>query len=760
MLILLYNIGRLHKECGEMKLNIPTLERIEKIITKAHLQGRQALYEFEVYEILNLIGLETPRYFFCEQAGQICEQALAGWGDQLVAKIVSPQIAHKQKLGGVKVVQDWRGAQLPTILATMEKEVLSHFPQDSQPEIKGFLLVEFVNYSPALGNETMLGFRQDREFGPVVLISKGGSDAEFFAKHYDRANLLLPPLNTTQGQAQVEALHIAKKFKAHNRRWALDLLGDALAKISALANQCEAITALDVNPFVLTENQKLLAIDGYGELAPPETAPTAKPTANTTNLAMFFEPKSIAVIGVSADLARQNVAREIAMLLHKLGREQLYLVNPRGGTVAIGEREFPLYKSLNELPKPVDLAVYAAPARFIPSFLPEASKQAKAAIIISGLPAGQDYSQFVQELDKIERGDLRIMGPNCMGVYNAPTDKTSGVNTLFIEEERLQIKTSTRANTALLTQSGALGLTALDNLEKSGIFQTVVSFGNQYDVKITDLTAYFARDPGIDLIALYLEGFAPGEGRLFFELAQQTKKPILAYKAGRTKAGAEAAASHTAAMSGDYEVFRAACLQAGVVLAEELEDFYHLLRIFSLLAGKKPRGLRTAGVVNAGFEAAVAGDALQNLIPARLDPKTIANLAKIDPHGLISLASPFLDVTPMADDDTFSAYVEALLADENTDCVFVGIVPHSNALKSVPHTCRDLDSLANRLVHLFTQTDKPLVASVNGGRLYDQFADIMKAGGIPVYRNIRAAIHSLNVYLAHFLKPTLPSGPQ
>ncbi len=146
-----------------------------------------------------------------------------------------------------------------------------------------------------------------------------------------------------------------------------------------------------------------------------------------------------------------------------------------------------------------------------------------------------------------------------------------------------------------MTQSGALGLTALDSLEESGIFQTVVSFGNQYDVKITDLVAHFAHDPGTALISLYLEGFAPGEGRLFFELAESIAKPILAYKAGRTEAGAKAAASHTAAMSGDYEVFRAACLQAGVVLAEELEDFYHLLRIFALLAGKNRGGPARGG---------------------------------------------------------------------------------------------------------------------------------------------------------------------
>src|SRR5690606_7734284 len=137
------------------------------------------------------------------------------------------------------------------------------------------------------------------------------------------------------------------------------------------------------------------------------------------------------------------------------------------------------------------------------------------------------------------------------------------------------------------------------------------------------------------LIALYLEDLARGEGRLCFQLAQETSKPVVAYKPGRTETGAQAAASHTAGMGGNYAVVKAACEQAGIVLAERLEDYYDYVKIFSLLAGKKPRGQQVAVVVNAGFESAVAGDALSRLRPAPLAAETKQKLQKIDVHGLV-----------------------------------------------------------------------------------------------------------------------------
>jgi acyl-CoA synthetase (NDP forming) len=326
------------------------------------------------------------------------------------------------------------------------------------------------------------------------------------------------------------------------------------------------------------------------------------------------------------------------------------------------------------------------------------------------------------------------------------------LNTIFIDEKKLEIKSSDFSNTVLLTQSGALAVTEIDKLSNSRSFKAVVSFGNKYDVKITDLLAHFAEEQSIAVIALYIEGMEAGEGRQFYELARRIKKPIIVYKSGKTEAGARAAASHTASMSGSYDVFRASCLQAGVIIAENIEDHYDYVKAFSLLAQRIPRGNRVAGVVNAGFESTVGADELKNLSQVQLSPATIAKLNVINKQGLVDTSTPFLDITPMADDKTYAAFVEAVLQDDNVDSVFVAIVPHAVYIKTTAETCHDEDGIANLLVQLNQKYKKPMVVSVNGGRYYQDFVTILEESGLPVYNDIRSAIKSLDKFVTFHTK--------
>jgi len=323
------------------------------------------------------------------------------------------------------------------------------------------------------------------------------------------------------------------------------------------------------------------------------------------------------------------------------------------------------------------------------------------------------------------------------------------VNTLFINEKRLEVRSSPSANAVLLTQSGALSVTLIDRLQACRPLRSVVSFGNKFDVKVGDLLAHFSDDPAAQVIAVYLEGLDPGEGRAFLERAQRSSKAIIAYKGGRTEAGARSAASHTAAMSGNYDVFQAACRQAGVILAETLDEFYDRIRVFSLLAGRRPRGNRVAGVVNAGFESTVSADELKGLTQARLSPSTVQRLNAINASGLVDTSSPFLDITPMADDRTYAQFVETVVADDGVDCVFVAVVPHAMTLKTVPETCRDPDALASLLVDISRRCAKPIVISVNAGRHYADFTAALEEGGLPVYPDIRSAITSLDSFVSY-----------
>ena len=234
-------------------------------------------------------------------------------------------------------------------------------------------------------------------------------------------------------------------------------------------------------------------------------------------------------------------------------------------------------------------------------------------------------------------------------------------------------------------------------------------------------------------------------------MARGMETPIVAYKAGRTEAGARSAASHTASMSGSYEVFRAACQQAGVILAETIEEYYDLVKTFSLLAVKPPAGNRVAGVVNAGFESTMGADELKGLTQAQLSAGTVERLNAINRYGLVDTSSPFLDITPMADDRMYADFVEAVIRDPGVDCVFVAVVPHSVSLKTDPETCRDPDGLASLLLNLAAQHDKPMVVSVNAGRHYADFVSVLEEGGLPVYGDIRSAIASLDTFVSHRL---------
>lgn len=745
-----------------MKINDSSISNINAVFESAYEDGRNVLYEYEVYQILNHIGLDVPKFVFVDDPSKINSKMLENFDEKIVVKIVSPHIAHKQKLGGVKIVKNYDPLFLQFVLSRMKEEVLSHFGEDNMPEIKGFLLVEFLPHTQAIGYEVLIGFKEDPAFGPVLTLSKGGDDAEFFARYYDPANLFLPPLDSSAALKMVNTLNIRHKFEQLGHLEYLEKMAAAMSVLSWLSYHYSTagrkkpefiIKALDINPFVITNDSRFVAIDGFAEFTKSEEDNKAVQSVNLHNLDGFFRPDGIAVVGVSSDMSKYSLGREIAQLLHDLERDDLYFINTKGGKLNYSEKEYPLYKSLDDVQSNIDLVVYAAPAQFTIDFIRALKPgRVKAVILISGIPSNIKYSDFSKQLSEALPEGLRIIGPNCMGVYFAPEGEAKGLNTLFIDEKRLELKHSAYSNTVLLTQSGALAVTAIDKLQNTRIFKSVVSFGNKYDVKITDLMAYFAKEDSIDLISLYIEGMDDGEGRQFFELAQKISKPVIAYKSGKTEAGAKAAASHTASMSGSYDVFKAACMQTGVILAENIDDHYNFVKVFSLLSGKIPSGYRVAGVLNAGFESTVGADELKTLKQAQLSDATIGKLVEINRHGLADVSSPFLDITPMADDRMYADFVEAVLQDENVDCVFVAIVPHANSLKTTPDTCRDSDSLANLLVGLGKRYSKPMVVSVNAGRYYQDFVSIMETNGLPVFNDIRSSIKSLDAFVSYHVK--------
>lgn len=743
-----------------MKLDVSVRDVIDGIFAQAVAGGRRVLYEFEVYAVLEALGLAAPQFAYVRDVQEVDGAMLRRFHQGAVVKVVSPDLAHKSRYGGVKRIVSLDPLFVRFVLHNMREEVLSHFPRDRRPRIEGFLIVETIPFTQALGNEILIGVKEDPSFGPVLTLSKGGDDAEFFAEHYDPANLLIAPIEEAEALTLVRGTKIRHRYEQMGRKEACAQIAHAMYAIGRLAGTYAFtsegapdyhIRSMDVNPFVFSDTGRFVAVDGYLEFALAEERPVELAPIHRVGLDGFFRPNGIAVAGVSGDAGRYSLARNIVQLLRDMGREDLFCVNPKGGEAVVGGSAYSLYPSLDSIADPYDLVVYAAPAKNTLAFL-ETVPDDKAVILISGIPAETGYPEFAAEIRRHRARGLRFVGPNCMGVFLAPDASRAGLNTLFIGEERLRLRHGPTANTALFTQSGAMGITSIERTQNLPIFKTIVSFGNKVDVDIPDLMEHFSKDASIRLMAMYIEGLNAHEGRRMFEAAKKTDKPLVVYKAGRTEAGAKAAASHTASMSGSYDVFRAACRQAGILLVEELTDFYNLMKVFSMQADSPPRGNRVAGIVNAGLDATMGADTLESLEQAQLLDETRKRLLEINTHGLVDLGTSFLDVTPMTDDAMFAAFVDAILADPGVDCAFVAVVPHIENLRTTDDVCRQADALAPLLVETIHRHGKPVVISINSGNHYQELVRVFEENGLPVYSDIRSAIKALDVFAAWHMR--------
>jgi acyl-CoA synthetase (NDP forming) len=228
---------------------------------------------------------------------------------------------------------------------------------------------------------------------------------------------------------------------------------------------------------------------------------------------------------------------------------------------------------------------------------------------------------------------------------------------------------------------------------------------------------------------------------------------VVLYRAGRTSAGADAAASHTASLAGDYVATRSLAQSAGVLLAESLDDFEDLLTASVLLDGRAVNGPRLGAVSNAGFECVALADAMGGLGAAALAPATVANLHTIlSRHRLDGIVSPRnpLDVTPILDDASFPDSVRVVLEDSDVDVGAVGCVPLTPALRTLEGEDSDLHGdggVLAGLLALWVDSEKAWVAVVDGGPSYDALARGLAGGGIPTFRRSDRALRALGRFV-------------
>ena len=305
-----------------------------------------------------------------------------------------------------------------------------------------------------------------------------------------------------------------------------------------------------------------------------------------------------------------------------------------------------------------------------------------------------------------------------------------------------------------MSQSGALGITEIYNLRNAISPKVIVSYGNQLDIDPSDLVQYFERDPSIDVIGLYIEGFKPAAGRRFFNTTAMCKKPIIVYKAGRTDEGRLATQSHTATIAGEYEVAKAAMKQAGLIVADSVIDHFDFIKTFALLHDLEVHGNRVAVIANAGYEKTYAADNLGELSLAELDAKTLEKLQNIIfPYVK---AGPLLDLTGMATDEMFEQCVDVLLSSSRVDALCISIVPQATDIHTTDEEIDNCEeNVAVRIVRMARLHQKPVVLSVNvvsgAGASYNRFGQVLETGGVPTFYTAERAMVCLNEFIRYHL---------
>jgi len=387
--------------------------------------------------------------------------------------------------------------------------------------------------------------------------------------------------------------------------------------------------------------------------------------AVTASLLPVFYPKSVAVIGASRDEVSIG-ARLLRNLLRGGFSGTVFPVNPSAPSVG----SLKAYKSVLDIPDPVDLAVIIVPARFVLEVTRECAKKGVRGLVVISAgfsETGDEGAALEKELLQIVRdAGMRMVGPNCMGLLN--TDPAVRLDVTFAPNFPPQ------GNVGMSSQSGALGIAILDHARRLDIgISTFVSVGNKADVSANDLLLYWEGDPATDVIVLYLESF--GHPRRFSRIARRIarRKPIVAVKSGRTDAGARAASSHTGALASVERAVGALFRQAGVIRTDTLEE---LFEVTSLLANQPlPAGRRVGVISNAGGPAILAVDAIESGglevpvfsddLQGRLRKHLMAEASIRNPVDMIASAGP----------DHYRRCLRTMLDSDEVDAVIVICIP-------------------------------------------------------------------------------------
>jgi acyl-CoA synthetase (NDP forming) len=458
----------------------------------------------------------------------------------------------------------------------------------------------------------------------------------------------------------------------------------------------------------------------------------------------MFHPKSVAIVGASSNPLAWGGTSFLKRLL-KLGFEgSLYPVNPKDTEIQ-GLKAYPDVRSLPETP---DLVIIAIPASAVPQVLEDciAAGVKNAHIFTSGfaetgLEEGRLLDARITEI--IQRGGLRVVGPNCMGIY-VPSSRLA----YFGAEP------AGSGSVAFLSQSGGHTEMLTEYAQDLGVyFSKAISFGNARGLQAIDFLEYLAQDAETGIIAMYLEGIK--DGNRFTRLIRSINrtKPVIIWKGGLTESGARAVTSHTGSLAGEERVWDAFFAQTGAVRAGSLGEIIDMAMAFLHL--KPPRGRRTLLVGGGGGNSVAMADicSREGLEVPHLAEETRKELNNFIPLAGNSARNP-LDVWMAQEDvELYRRALELAVADPVIDLVILDKYVWDNEDDDMPRESEQDAEKMNEFLIDFARNNrfgKPVVLSLNGranspqsatsvANLWRQFAQ----AGVPTYVSPQSASRAL-----------------
>ncbi|MGB7788435.1 acetate--CoA ligase family protein [Methanoregula sp.] len=662
---------------------------------------QKMLSEAEGYDMLRKYDLPVPEYQIVksgEDAAHACERM----GCPVVMKIISPQIVHKSDAGGVIVGIGSRKAAL----GAFTKIIDGAKAYDPEAHIEGVI----VEQQAEPGLELIIGGRTDAAFGKVITFGMGGTMVELM-KDVTLRILPITDEEIRQMIKEINAYPLIAGYRGSKPRDEEDLVR-IITNVARFFEENGHVVEFDINPIRLYE-KGACAVDAR-IIVDDDIKVVEKPVRTPVPME-YFNPRSIAVIGASQDSSKMGYA-VMHNLLHFPG--QLYPVNNKRSEI----QGLKAYPTITAIPAPVDLAVITVPAIHVPGVIEECGAKGvpMAVIITAGFKEmGEGGKALEDRVLAIAKGHgTRIIGPNCLGVIIPP----KGIDTTYVHQSPKP------GNIAFISQSGAIINTVVDwSLAKNIGFSNVISVGNQSDLDFLDYIRYVGKDEKTKAIILYIEQITDGKG--FMEVVSEVAKvkPVIAIKAGSSRRGQAASASHTGSLSGSYEVYMEAFRKSGVIVVHTLTGAFLAAQ---MLAHPKryPKGKRAVVITNAGGFAVLSSDYAERYGVEIVDlPASVVDEMNEFLPEFWNKGNP-IDLLGDATEKRFEKTFEVLARHEDLwDIAFI---------ITFPNLVLTSEQIAKQILKFSAMTQNRLVATLLGGDSMNIGRDMLKEHSIPSFEEL------------------------